>query len=96
MQPYGGRRDLRFSIRRKEQLLKRMAAGDAPPRERLRQALSDHEAPVCGHRPGFATLWSMIVDLKGRTVEYAFGPPCQAPFHPFPWPSASEGAGRYG
>jgi Predicted choloylglycine hydrolase len=90
MQPYGGRRDLRFSMRRKERLTEHIATGEGPPRERLRRALSDHEAPVCGHRPGFSTLWSVIADLRGRAIEYAFGPPCQTPFHPFPWPSASE------
>jgi hypothetical protein len=90
MQPYGGRRDLRFSMRRKERLTEHIATGAGPPRERLRRALSDHEAPVCGHRPGFSTLWSVIADLRGRAIEYAFGPPCQTPFHPFPWPSASE------
>ncbi|GBD08110.1 hypothetical protein HRbin22_00342 [Candidatus Thermoflexus japonica] len=88
MQPYHGPRDLRFSIRRKERLAGGIARADLPPPERLRQALSDHEVPVCGHRPGFATLWSVIADLRGRTVEYAFGPPCQTPFHSFPWPSS--------
>ncbi|WP_322802512.1 C45 family peptidase [Thermoflexus sp.] len=88
LRAYHGPRDLRFSIRRKEQLVKRIASAGAPPWERLRQALSDHEAPVCGHRPGFATLWSVIAGLHQRTVEYAFGPPCQTPFHRFPWPAS--------
>lgn len=88
MRHWQGRRDLRFSIRRKERLERWIAAGDGSPRERLREALSDHEAPICGHRPGFVTLWSLIADLGHRRIEYALGFPCRTPFVPFPWPEA--------
>ncbi len=86
MRAWQGRRDLRFSIRRKERLERWVAAGGGSPRERLREALSDHEAPLCGHRPGFTTLWSLIADLGHRRIEYAMGFPCHTPFVPFPWP----------
>lgn len=92
MRPWQGRRDLRFSMRRKERLAYGVEAGEGAPRERLREALSDHEAPICGHRPGFTTLWSLIADLHGRSVEYAFGPPCRAPFRAFPWPGEAPTA----
>ncbi len=86
MRPLQGRRDLRFSMRRKERLERWIEAGEGEPQERLREALSDHEAPLCGHRPSFTTLWSAIAALHGRSIEYAFGPPCRTPFRSFPWP----------
>lgn len=91
MRPWQGRRDPRFSMRRKERLEHRVETGDGSPWERLREALSDHEAPICGHCPGFATLWSLIADLAGRKVGYAFGAPCRAPFERFPWPGSPIG-----
>lgn len=81
-----GARDPRPSVLRREALERRIRTGAEPPRERLQEALSDHSAPVCGHRPGFATLWSAIANLTSRTLEYAFGPPCVAAFQPVPWP----------
>ncbi|WP_322798533.1 C45 family peptidase [Thermoflexus sp.] len=84
--PFHGHRDLGSSVRRKERLERWVMMGSGSPRERLREALSDHEAPICGHRPGFTTLWSLIADLNHRRIEYALGFPCRAPFVMFPWP----------
>ncbi|MBL8056822.1 MAG: hypothetical protein JNK29_08995 [Anaerolineales bacterium] len=48
--------------------------------------LSDHAAGLCGHAGGHTTLWSVTADLTARTVAFAAGAPCQAPYRPEPWP----------
>jgi predicted choloylglycine hydrolase len=45
--------------------------------DQLRQALRDHDAPVCGHEDGLATFWSCIADLQGRRISYSLGAPCR-------------------
>lgn len=74
------------SVARHERL--RELAGDgtdgvgrsaAATEARVREALRDHEAPVCGHEDGLATFWSCTATLGYGESEatYALGAPCR-------------------
>jgi hypothetical protein len=48
--------------------------------------LLDHDAPMCGHTDGVATLWSMIADLANHRLAYSLGAPCRNEYQDMPWP----------
>ncbi len=52
----------------------------------VRDALRDHDAPVCNHGEMGATLWSAAADLTQRRLAYAFGPPCEVEYQVVPFP----------
>lgn len=54
----------------------------------VQHCLSDHAAPVCGHRGGHTTLWSLAADLTAHELKYAPGPPCITAFENTRWPGA--------
>ncbi|HET7578073.1 MAG TPA: C45 family peptidase [Bacillales bacterium] len=47
------------------------------PQRALQDVLSDHEAPVCGHKDGLATFWSCTADLNNKEICYSLGAPCR-------------------
>jgi predicted choloylglycine hydrolase len=55
-----------------------------------RSILTDHEAPICGHTDGLATLWSMIADLTNQRLAYSLGAPCRNDYQEIPWPGTSQ------
>jgi hypothetical protein len=61
----------------------------ADPWEAAALTLSDHASGMCCHKEFGATLWSGIFDLTARRVAYAFGPPCQAPYHEVALPTSA-------
>jgi isopenicillin-N N-acyltransferase-like protein len=62
------------------------AAGEGVDPVVLKRILSDHDghpASICRHGdsgPGWHTLGSHVMDLKNRTIEVAFGNPCETPY----------------
>ena len=56
----------------------------------VRSILTDHEAPICGHTHGLATLWSMISDLTNQRLAYSLGAPCRNDYQEIPWPGTSQ------
>jgi predicted choloylglycine hydrolase len=53
------------------------------PLSALRRALSDHEAPVCGHQDGLATFWSCLADPGSGRIAYSLGAPCRNEYKEF-------------
>jgi predicted choloylglycine hydrolase len=94
MRPLQGRRKLgsqRLRVRWLEQevdLNLPSSAREAWPWARA--VLSDHDAPMCHHRPTQATLWATIVDLTARRIAYCLGAPCRNEFAIYEWPSAGR------
>jgi hypothetical protein len=64
------------------------AHGVADPWDTAKAILADHDAPLCGHTDGMATLWSMMADLAGRKLAYSLGAPCRNDYQYVPWPGA--------
>jgi hypothetical protein len=52
--------------------------------------LAEHEAPMCGHTDGMATLWSMIADLTNQRLAYSLGAPCRNQYQDIPWPGTAR------
>lgn len=87
-----GRRDLSNSLSRYARLDSLALAAQAGSRslDWLAGVLRDHQAPLCGHRDGIATLWSAVADLSERRVRYSFGSPCRNPYQELPWPGEAS------
>ncbi len=66
------------------------ASGDDDPLEAAKVMLRDHEAPLCGHTDGLATLWSMIANLTDQRLAYSLGAPCRNDYMGIPWPGTSQ------
>ena len=66
------------------------AEKESEPWATARSILTDHEAPICGHTDGLATLWSMIVDLTKQRLAYSLGAPCRNDYQEIPWPGTSQ------
>ncbi|MFC6964325.1 C45 family autoproteolytic acyltransferase/hydolase [Halocatena marina] len=64
------------SVQRRNRLLE-FSNLDSPTIEDLQVGLRDHEAPVCGHEDGMATLWSCVSELSTGRISYALGAPCR-------------------
>ncbi|MEC0370585.1 C45 family autoproteolytic acyltransferase/hydolase [Paenibacillus chibensis] len=50
------------------------------PLSSMQALLSDHDAPVCGHRDGMATFWSCTANLNQGQIFYSLGAPCRNPY----------------
>jgi hypothetical protein len=94
LQAFHGHRALAHSRARLSRLQRAPATWGtgADPLLSLQRLLSDHEAPICGHCDGAATLWSVVCDPAHRTVAYAQGAPCRNPYRQIPWPGEAWSA----
>lgn len=55
----------------------------------VRSIVCDHIAPLCDHRAGNSTLWSVVADLGRRQIAYAAGNPCTIAHQTVTWPSSN-------
>ncbi len=87
MVPLMGSRLSAGSKRRAERIAECLqAAAGMDGLSETRAILRDHTAPLCDHRPGNSTLWSLTADLTARRTEYARGQPCCTDYEPVEWP----------